>query len=51
MIRNDQVRDKILRGRLRRKDCDKERVFNFLKLLKVPHEQQCQNNKEITEDD
>ena len=35
-LKIDQVRDKILEGRLRKEECDDERVFEFMKLLKVP---------------
>ena len=35
-LRDNDIRDKILDGRLRRQDCDDERMFEFLKLLKVP---------------
>ena len=34
-LRDDQVRDKILEGRLRKEECNDERVFEFMKLLKV----------------
>ena len=30
----DETRDKILSGRLRREDCDHQKVFKFLHLLK-----------------
>ena len=45
-LREDHVRDKILAGNLNREECDDERMYQFLKLLKKPETRQ--NHKEIT---
>ena len=50
-LRNNDIRDKILDGRLRKQDCDDERVYEFLKLLKVPVGQRTRRIREITEED
>ena len=50
-LRENEIRDKILDGRLRRQDCDDDRVYEFLKLLKVPAGQRTRRIKEITEGD
>ena len=50
-LRDNDIWDKILDGRLRRQDCDDERIFEFLKLLKVPVGQRIRRIWEITEDD
>ena len=51
ILRNDSIRDKILEGRLRRDECDEERVYQFLQLLKVPERQRLQRTKETMEED
>ena len=45
-LRDDHVRDKILAGNLNREECDDERMYQFLKLLKKL--EMRRNHKEIT---
>ena len=50
-LRENEIRDKMLDGRLRRQDCDDERVHKLLKLLKVPPEQRNNRIKNMLVDD
>ena len=50
-LRDNEIRNKILDGRLRRDDCDDQRVCEFLKLLKVPGGQRNCRIKETSEVD
>ena len=51
MLWKDEVQDKILTGQLRREDCNNKKVFQFLRLLKMPRREQQHNYKEITTED
>ena len=51
LLQQDQVRDKILKGRLVEDDCDNEEVFEFLQLLKNPSQCSKPAFQPITEDD
>lgn len=48
-LRDDEVRDKILDGRLSESECDDERVYEFLKLLKQPNRRISQKVISIAE--
>ena len=48
-LERDEIRDKVLNGNIRKEDCDDERMYQFLKLLKIPRRRQNQQlRKEIT---
>jgi len=48
-LERDEIRDKVLNGNIRKEDCDDDRMYQFLKLLKIPKRRQNQQlRKEIT---
>jgi len=48
-LNQDEVRDKVLNGNIRREDYDDERMYQFLKLLKLLERRQNQQvRKKIT---
>ena len=49
-LREDHTRNKIIRGTLSRNECDDDRVYDFLKLLKVPRHRRHQHKEMTCED-
>ena len=50
-LKDDNVRDKILKGEITREDCDSNNIYEFLKLLKKPNEVSSRQKKSASADD
>ena len=48
-LQENEIRDKILDGRIREKDCDNKEVFQFLSLLKQLTNRRNLSNREFKE--
>ena len=47
-LRDNTIRERIIKGQLKREECDNKEVFKFLKLLKLPRELYNLRNNSFT---